>query len=171
MEADAHRNTPTLAHVQTCTRTQAKCPRAAFQRGRDTDSHMGSQSRCSFLCALDSTLGPILPLSHCQPRAPLAPEPSTCSANTRTQVFSPSFDPASPLFLTNQALPPCHVSAVLTCPRSAPRTQQPTQCPVLLKEEALVFECWHGALKTKTRLHWGNCGPGRRRGLPQGPQA
>lgn len=38
---------------------------------------------------------PVLPLSLYQPQAPLSLEPSTCPANMRTQVFSPSLDPPS----------------------------------------------------------------------------
>lgn len=58
---DAHReHTHTLDHAHTCNCTQAKCPKADIQHGRDMDSHMGSQSRCFFLCALDSSLLPHL---------------------------------------------------------------------------------------------------------------
>lgn len=83
---------------------------------------------------------PISPLSHCQPRAPLSLEPSTCPANTRTQVFSPSFDAALPLFLTNQALPPWppHPLTPLQPSLTQDHLQGPNnlQCPVPLKEEA-----------------------------------
>lgn len=89
---------------------------------------------------------PVLPLSLYQPQAPLSLEPSTCPANMRTQVFSPSLDPPSSFpCQTRPCLPdllaPLTPLQAFTAqdPLQGPNSLQSRQRPVRLKEEA--WEC------------------------------
>lgn len=120
------------------------------------------------------TLCPILPLSRCQPQAPLARNPPLVP-QTRGLRFS-----ALPLTLlcpfslqTRPCLPGLPTLSCL-CGPHLPKisSKAPTTYAVSSAAEGglslrMLARSTH---ETKTSLHWGNCGPGRRRDLPQGPQ-
>ena len=134
---------------------------------RDTDPHMGSQSRPSFLCVLDPTplSCPILPHPLCHQRAPLSLETSTCPANTGRRVtetfLSPHFAPFPAKFGPASLASLPHASPGSHLPKTTFKAPVAYAAFGATQEGGLrVSECWRrSAHKAKTnllRLHWGN---------------
>lgn len=92
-----------------------------------------------------------------QPQAPLSLEASTCPANTRTRVFSPSFDPA---LLTNQVLPPwpLHPSRPSLAQEhiQGPIDVSSVQCRSRRRPYNVGTRSPHETKVNRPGLHWGN---------------
>lgn len=178
MQADAHR-THTLAHSQTRNRTWANAPVQASKVAGTRSPHGTTEQTLLPLCPGFCPSAHPAPFSLPAPGSPL-PRTLHLSSKHRTRVFSPFFNPALPLFLKNQALPPWppHPLTGLSGPHlpkihlQGPNNPLSVQCHPRRRPQSLRLLAWstHETKANSPRLHGGNGGPERRRDLPRGPQ-